>query len=415
MNIEPFSQCICKTSIPSSHPYCLQNKSCLEYIIEKSSYLFEDSVTKSDIENYVRQLPIAINKKLTKKEQLIISELDEELQNKILSSPITPIDFLLPMVVEDFPNNIILLQKNPKMLNLGKEIRKKNFSKTIIDKLHRLALYFAIFFYESRTHTIWKVVLDSLIKTSFTPEQLLQYLDTLYRRDASEYMKFFGILKQNTSLTRIIYLLDSMQIQNDATSDKEEQQEHDTTSKEEIMSVSKLNFYAHHWFPGIVVSAIKNPDIYKTTLDRTYEELYNWKNIHQSADVFNHYTFYEQQPENPQKINPLYNDILLTIIGHKKTSSKLLLKEVHNIDTNVRKTIVSSSNITISILFQLQDDPDEIIRKIAQYKLTILKKEKELLKNTSENVEAEASPQKVVLAPDNIQNAFKEFPDTKYY
>ena len=38
------------------------------------------------------------------------------------------------------------------------------------------------------------------------------------------------------------------------------------------MSISQLNHYAHHWFPGIVVTALKHPDMYKTTLDKSYEE-----------------------------------------------------------------------------------------------------------------------------------------------
>ena len=95
MTMEPFTTCICKTTIPSSHPYCLQNRSCLEFIIDRINYLFDDAVSKSEIEHFVKQLPITVNKKLIKKEPLSILDLDEDTQTKILATSIIPIDFLL--------------------------------------------------------------------------------------------------------------------------------------------------------------------------------------------------------------------------------------------------------------------------------------------------------------------------------
>ena len=172
--MEPFATCICKAKIPSSHPYCLENRNCLEFIIEGVTYLFDDSVTKNQIESFVKNLPITINKQLISKEPFDITTLDEAIRNKILESDIVPIDFLLPIIVQNFPTNLQELQKNTKFIEFGKEIRKRNFSKKTIEKLSRLALYFSIFFYESRSHPFWKVVLDSLLKAPYTPEILLQ-------------------------------------------------------------------------------------------------------------------------------------------------------------------------------------------------------------------------------------------------
>ncbi len=412
MHIEPFSKCICNTSIPSSHPYCLQNKSCLEYIIQGVNYLFDENVSKGEIQNFVLQLPITLNKRLIKKEPILLSELDEELQGKILSSNIIPIDFLLPNVVLDYPNNLQKLQKHEKMISLGKEIRKRNFTSTLIDRLVPLALYFAIFFYESRTHPIWRAVLDSIIKAPFSPEKLLQYLDYLYRRDASEYMKFYATLSQNSSLTRIIYLIESMKSRKTGTSEPEKQGE---SEEEEVMSLSQLNHYAHHWFPGIVLASIKHPDIYKTTLEKVHEELYNWMDLYQPTDLFNQFEFYQDIPPNPQRINPLYLDILLVILSSSKAPSKLLHVESINSDKTVRRTIVLSPNITLTILSQLQNDQDEYVRKIAQFKLSLMRKEKEIMKNVSSQVDIDNNKTKAIIAPNHIKDVFKNNPESKYY
>lgn len=410
--MEPFSTCICKTSIPSSYPYCLQNKNCLEFIIERVRYLFDDEVPKGEIEKFVRQLPITLNKRLIKKEPIILSELDPDLQQKILSSSLVPIDFLLPNIVLDYPNNLQQLQKNEKMISLGKEIRKRNFSTTLIEKLDRLAFYFAIFLYESRTHPIWRAVIDSVIKAPFTPEKLLQYLDTLYRRNASEYMKFYATLSQNSSLTRIIYLIEAMSSQKESSSATDSQEK---TEEEDIMSLPKLNHYAHHWFPGIVLASIKHPDVYKTTLEKVYDELYRWEELYQSLDPFTQYEFYQSQPENPQKINPLYLDILQALLTSTKIPSKLLAKEIHNTNLTIRKTIVLSATVTSTILNQLQNDQDEVIRKIAQYKLVLLKKEKEILKNVPAGDDTDDDKTKPIISPNHLKNVFKEYPDSQYY
>ena len=411
MTLEPFSTCICKTKIPSSHPYCLQNKSCLEFIIEGVSYLFDDNVSRSTVEHFVKQLPITINKKLTKKEPLSILDLDEQTQEKILATKVVPIDFLLPSVVQDFPKNIVALQKHEKMINLGKEIRKRNFSKNLIEKLDRLAIYFAIFFYESRTHPIWRAVLDSVIKAPFTPERLLRSLDTLHRRDATEYIKFYTTLSQNSSLTRITYLIEAMKSKKNIKSDETVDSK---TEDEEIMSISKLNSYTHHWFPGIVLTALKHPDIYKTTLEKSYDELYQWESFQQLNEELLSFEFYHLKPDNPQTINPLYRDILMTILSKEKISSKLLAKEVHNTETDIRKTVVLSSNVTISILNELLNDQDEMIRKTAEFKLIILKKEREIMKNNS-TADEDKSKNKVILLPNKVKEAFNAFPETHFY
>lgn len=413
--MEEFTTCICKATIPVTHPYCLENKNCLEYIIEKVSYLFDDSVPKAQIESFVKSLPITINKQLIKKEPLDLTKVDEFTREKILESEITPIDFLLPLIVQNYPENLLELQKNSKMIEFGKEIRKRNFSKAKIEKLARLSDYFALFFYESRNHPIWKVVLDSLIKAPFTPETLLRHLDGLFRRDAVEYLRFFAVLSQNSSLTRIIYLIESMKSSNINSANQEENKPEKQKETEEIMPISKLNNYAHHWFPGIVLASLKHPDIYKTTLDKSYDELYNWKNLFLPLDILIQIPLYNNELETPQTINPLINEILIAILSHLKVSSKLLAKETNNQEPTIRKRIVLSSNSTIPILEKLQEDTDDYIRKIAKFRLTILKKEREIAKNITENNETELSSIKVVLAPNYINDIFKDFHDSQYY
>lgn len=387
----------------------MQNKSCLEFIIEGVGYLFDESVKKAEIEYFVKLLPIDLNKKLIKKDIIDLTELPEEIQEKISNFSFIPIDFLITSVVQNFPERLKELQKNPTMIAFGKDIRKRNFSKKMIDKLHRLAIYFAIFFYESREHTIWRSVIDSLIKAPFTPEQLLKLLDSLYRRDAREYLAFYSVLSQNSSLTRISYLINSMQ--------QEETKKPGTTESqtpEEIMSISKLNHYAHHWFPGIVLASVKHPNLYKTTLEKVYEELFKWTTLYQSMDGFHQYHLYDNQPETPQKINPQQNEILMALLSHNKIPSKILHKEATNNDVMIRKIIALSPNVTLSTLTILQDDVDEYVRKIALFKLVIMKKERSTVKkNADEGIENNI--EKKTLTPNNIMDQFTENPRLFYF
>ena len=397
-----------------SHPYCLQNKHCLEYIIDNVAYLFDDTVMRIQIESFVKALPITVNKQLIKKEPFDISTVDDELKEKILSLPITPIDFLIHSVATDYPANLQELQKNPKMISLGKEIRKRNFSKKLIERLARLAEYFAIFFYESRTHTIWRAVLDSVIKAPFTPENLLQYLDTLYRRDAAEYIKFYALLSQNSSLTRVIYLIDAMQ-DDEHTGKNQQETEGTGPETEEIMSIPKLNHYAHHWFPDIVLSSIKKNLIYKTTLEKVYEELHDWKERNQFAELFNNYPMYQEVPENPQKINPLYNDILYALLNHKKVPAKILQQEVDNNDPMIRKLIALAPNSSLPILNKLQTDGDKHVRTIAIFYYTLRKKEKELQKAVEKEESEDRKKNNTLILPKQILDNFKGTKETDYY
>ena len=371
--------------------------------------MFDESVKKSDIELFAKLLPIDFNKKLIKRDIVDLTELPAEVQEKITSLAFMPIDFLIISVVKDFPNNIVTLQNNTNMINFGKEIRKRNFSKKMIDKLDRLALYFAVFFYESRTHTIWRTVLDSLIKAPFTPEHLLTLLDTLYRRDAGEYLQFYSVLSQNSSLTRVIYLITSM-----SQNTPSEASTSDTAPSEEIMSISKLNQYAHHWFPGIVLAAVNHPGLYKTTLDKVYDELYAWSLLHQTMKEFYNYHLYEQQPETPQKINPQLLELLEVIVSHPKVSSKILHKESSNSNISIRKAIALSPNATIPILSQLQEDTDEYVRKIALSKLIVAKKEREYSKKSIDE-DGQPKQEKKNIAPNNIQDQFTEKTDIFYF
>ena len=354
-------------------------------------------------------MPIDFNKRLIKRDIVDLTELPVEIQEKITNLAFIPIDFLIISVVKDFPNTIITLQKNTNLINFGKEIRKRNFSKKMIDKLDRLALYFAIFFYESRKHTIWRTVLDSLIKAPFTPERLLILLDTLYRRDAGEYLQFYSVLSQNSSLTRVIYLITSMS--QDASS---ESSTSETTAPEEIMSIAKLNQYAHHWFPGIVLAAVNHPGLYKTTLEKVYDELYAWPLLHQTMEGFYHYHLYEQQPEIPQKVNPQLVEQLNAIVSHSKVTSKILHKESSNATVSIRKAIALSPNVTITILTQLQEDTDEYVRKIALAKLIVAKKEKEGSKKSIDE-DGQTKQEKKNFAPNNIINQFTEKTDIFYF
>lgn len=361
-----------------------------------------------EIESFVKKLPITINKLLIRKEPLDQTTLDDDVREKVFSSTITPIDFLLPSVVTDYPTNIQLLQKNEKMLALGKEIRKRNFSKNLIDRLSRLAQYFAIFFYESRKTPIWRAVLDSVIKAPFTPELLLQYLDTLFRRDASEYLNFYKLISQNTRLTRIIYLIESMETETESNQTKEK------SESEEIMSLPKLNNYSHHWFPGIVLATVHHPLLYKTTIEKVYDEFHNWKTRLEYSSVFRKYPFYTIEPENPQKINPLFNNIQEAILKHKKVSGKILQQEMNNPDPKIRKLVVLSPNISISILQKLQQDSDENIRKLALFKHTLMKKEKEMEKELEKENEEGTTKTKVPVSPAAISDTITEHRQTKY-
>jgi hypothetical protein len=352
-----------------------------------------------------------------KHESVDFSNLDSDLQNKILNLEISPVDFLLMTILDHFPQKIDQIQKNEKMLTLGKEIRKRNFTKNLISKLDRLSLYFSLFFYESRNHPIWKSVLESLIKAPFTPDQLLKNLDVLFRQDVVEYQKFYSLLCQNTKLTRVIYLIESMQIDETENESSEEIQD---DKKEEIMSISKLNSYSHYWFPDIVLTAIKHHNIFKTSLEKVYDELYKWKeNLHLDNFSANILDFYPNKPPNPQSINPRHVDILTALLKHNKTSTRILTFEISNHDKNIRKIIALSEKANIKILTVLTKDHDEYIKKIALIRVANLKKEREMMrligKSSSDQIESEKENKDIVLSINYMGDVFDEKTDTYYY
>ena len=197
-----FTTCICKASIPSSWPYCRENKGCLQFIIENENYLFDVEASTSAIKEYTLSIPIEIHKKLIQKDFT-----DLQLPTELFTSDLTPIDFLLPEITKD-SKNLIHLQKHPKMIAIAKEIRRKNFTRHVLISFVHLSEYWALFLFESRNHNIWKVVLSSIIKSTFTPEKLLQHLDTVFRQNTVEYLKFYAILSTNQRLKREILIIE---------------------------------------------------------------------------------------------------------------------------------------------------------------------------------------------------------------
>lgn len=397
--------CICGTSISINDPYCIDNKGCLEYIIESESYLFDDSVSKSEKEKYILTIPIIIHKQLIKKDQIDIHSLEDSVKNTILEDELTPIDFLLPEILIDYPKNIIKLQKNIKMISFAKEIRKKNYTRNIIDLLDRLAEYWALFLYESRNHSIWNVIIDSLVKSSYTSEKLLRLLDNLYRSKSTEYLKFYKKLSLNQKLIRNIYIIDdSAQILVSNT-------DNDPIDNSEQLSVADLNFYANHWFPGIRLAVVKHKDIYKTNLERIYQNEFKWKENTLNFTQFDISQFIQNENENnPQLISPQLNEIIIGIINHNKVSIKILSSASKNSDKEVRKSVILSNNCNFKTIKSLSKDEDELIRKIANFKFLYYEQGNELKKEESDDEEKDKSKNKeVLISPSQLEYVIKNF------
>lgn len=391
-----FTSCICKASIPNHWPYCKENKGCLQFIFENERYLF-DNASESAIFTYILGIPIDTHKKLIQK------DLDDiQIPQELLESDLTPIDFLLPEITTDFPNNLNKLQRHPKMITFAKEIRKKNFNRHLLISFNLLSEYWALFLYESRNHKIWKIVLNSIIKSTFTPENLLRHLDTIFRQNSIEYLKFYSNLSTNQKLKREIFI-----IEEDTTG--LENKEDQTVSKDlNRLTTYQLNTYSNHWFPGILVAVTSHPNIYKSNLEKIFDDINNWKDNFYPFTHINLGNYYNYDPSNAQQVNPQQNDLIKSIVKHPKASKKILTIAVKTTNPDIRKLVVMSEKCPIGVLKKLQTDDNEIIRKIAQFHFFLYEKQREFLKNIRPFITEQQEESPIIFTPEQLEELLKD-------
>ena len=203
MNLPKLDRCICNETIASTKPHC-NKEACIREIIDRLSYIFDESQSKNERRKLVDNFPIKINKALINHESIDFYLLDEITQQFILTNPFIPIEFLLPLINIDFPKYLSFLQQTSQLKAIAKLIRRKKFDPRLLARIEKLAAYFAIFLYKSREKNLWKSVLDTLIQSPFTPDVLLIHLDYFYRQNVSEYLKFYSKLMLNTKIMRLL-------------------------------------------------------------------------------------------------------------------------------------------------------------------------------------------------------------------
>ena len=387
MTLPKLDRCICNENIASTKPHC-NKEACIREIVDRLSYMFDESQSKSSIIKFIENFPIKINKALINHESIDFYLLDEITQQFILTNPFIPIEFLLPLINIDFPKYLSFLQQTSQLKAIAKLIRRKKFGPKLLDRIEKLAAYFAIFLYNSREKSLWKSVLDTLIQSPFTPDVLLIHLDYFYRQNVSEYLQFYSKLKLNTKIMRLLSdIKKSEEIQESLDREKynnvtnsntdrllgeEEKNNSNKNKKEELNKISgyQLNALAKHWFPEVRLAVSRHSALYKTTLIEMYNFEIKWKEmVHPELDK-NLLKELNLTSTEEIKESPIITKLMISLIKHPKTPPNILRNLTSNSEEyKIQNLLVLFSSRSSAIVKKFTNSTSPLIQNITQFRL----------------------------------------------
>lgn len=385
------STCVCGLSIPSTSAYC-GAKACLEDLLAQVEHLFDPATPKHERIHFIQSLPISVTLSLGGKGTLDFTSLPDETREVLLNSPTTPVELLFQLVVVDRDRYLPFLKEHNRLRELGKEVRRKNFSQEMIGRLRRASPYLPIFLYHSREDPFWRGVMDRLLTSHFTPEQVLIYLEYLFRGNHDEYLKTYRKLRQNSRLTRLIFIINSSQeklvenkLQNTTQEGQEGQENHDGGEEEEAkLSGYKLENYASHWFPDVRLAVAKHWGVFRSTLEKLFYRELEWSNHSDPELDLSLLSFLDLDSPTSQRQSPVLQELLLNLIRHPKVPPKLLREAAGSTDALVRQAVALHST-SLPTLSQLASDLTPTVQIIASVRKDWLASQKQLEKDIDED------------------------------
>jgi len=377
-------KCICNTTISASKPHC-NKTACISELIDRLGYLFDEQVTNTQKRSFIELFPISVNKTLMRRELFNFSTLENSLQEKLLNYTLLPLEFILPLINIDFPKYLPYLQQHPKLKSIAILIRKKKFNSQLVNRLERLSSEFARFLYSSRKESFWKKVLNTLIRSSFTPDSLLIYLDYLYRQIATEYQEFISILQSNTRLSRQISYLNSMleesqkhaklrfeQYSNNLSfkpvSNSDNQKDPEIIPNDNKITFI-LNKLSSHWYPPIRAVISKYEGLYKSSVIDLYNKEYNWNKIIRPEVKSSIIDELHLAAPEAQKESLVLFEMVKSLVKHPKIPLKFLIYESQNKSAMIRYSIATMAPLSKKLLLQQSTDTNYLVRRTAQMRL----------------------------------------------